>query len=158
MKVKDFLFPNELSITNTPLNKILLIGDCLVDYFAKNFREMNERLEIEYILMNKVSDLPIKSDVEILSYNFQYIKLSLRSILTDAFIRISDNERNSNPINWLKLGKNNIDLMLAAAMKYNLQCGLISIISNFIVPQGIGSPSLDLQGGGRHNLYHSRIK
>ena len=96
----------------------------------------------DHILFNNAADLPEKSAEEALRYDLQYIQLPLRSVLTDSAIRVADAEKGQEPIDWLQLGKTNIDMMLEKAMAYNAQHGLLSLVATFIVPQVRVAPSL----------------
>jgi FkbH-like protein len=145
MKTADFLFPKDLEVTPTKLNKVLFIGSCLSRDYVIKFRNMHQSVTYDYILFNNAADLPDKSTEQINDYDFQYIQLPLRSVLTDAIIRIADNDSADSPIDWIELGKHNIDAMLEKAMSYNSQANLLTFVSNFIVPQGRISPSLSEQ-------------
>lgn len=142
MKTADFLFPRDLEVTPTSINRVLFIGSCLSRDYVLNFRKAHPSTTYDYILFNNASDLPEKSDADIGSYDFQYIQIPLRSVLTDAIIRIADNDESADPIDWIELGKYNIDAMLEKSMTYNVQTNLLTFISNFIIPQGRISPSL----------------
>jgi FkbH-like protein len=142
MNTADFLFPRDLEITNIKFNRVLFIGSCLSRDYVIKLRNKNPDTVYDYILFNNASDLPEKTPEQINSHDFQYIQIPLRSVLTDAVIRIADNDRAEAPINWLELGKLNIDLMLQKAMAYNSSTNLLTFVSNFIVPQGRISPSL----------------
>lgn len=109
-------------------------------------RERFPGVTYDYDLFNNASDLQVRTDEQLKKYDFQYIQIPLRSVLTDAVIRIADNDRSDAPIDWLELGKRNIDAMLEKAMAYNRQTGLLTMVSNFIVPQGRMAPSLSDQG------------
>lgn len=142
MDTADFLFPRDLEISQTSFKKVLFVGSCLSRDYVIKLRTINPDTIYDYILFNNASDLPEKSRDEIAGYDFQYIQIPLRSVLTDAVIRIADNDSSENPINWLELGKQNIDAMLDKALTYNSSAGLLTFVSNFIVPQGRVSPSL----------------
>ena len=79
---------------------------------------------------------------ELAAYDLQYIQLPLRSVLTDAVVRIADNDKRERPIVWLDLGRLNIDRMLDKAMAYNLQTRASSIVSTFLFPRVISVLSL----------------
>jgi len=142
VKTAEFLFPYDLEVTPTNLKRVLFIGSCLSRDYVLNFRKAHPSTTYDYILFNNASDLPEKSNDEIASYDFQYLQIPLRSVLTDAVIRIADNDSSENPIDWLKLGKYNIDAMLEKSMSYNAQTNILTFVANFIVPQGRISPSL----------------
>jgi len=76
------------------------------------------------VLFNNASDLPKRSTEDLAGFDLQYIQIPLRSVLTDAAVRIADNDQRETPILWLDLGK-------------------LSIVSTFFVPQGHVGSSLD---------------
>jgi FkbH-like protein len=136
MNTADFLFPRDLQLTATDIKKVLFIGSCLSDTYVKKLRIRNPGTIYDYVLFNNAADLPDRSPEEIGSYDLQYIQLSLRSVLTDAVIRIADNPTGRDSVDWIALGKRNIELMLEKAMSYRSKAAILTLISNFIVPQG----------------------
>jgi FkbH-like protein len=138
----DFLFPRDLEVTPTQIKRVLFVGSCLSEAYLKHVRTANAATTYEHVLFNNAADLPARPAEDLACYDLQYIQLPLRSILTDAVIRIADNDRRETPIAWLDLGKLNIDHMLDKAMAYNQQTGLLTLVSTFFVPQGHIGPSL----------------
>jgi FkbH-like protein len=145
MKTADFLFPRDLEVTPSGLKRILVIGSCLSEAYVKSFRKTNPEVTFDYALLNNAADLPDRTNDEIATYDLQYIQIPIRSVLTDAVVRIEDNERAALPIDWIDLGKQNIAVMLQSAMRYNVGGSILTFVSNFIVPQGRISASLDEQ-------------
>lgn len=141
MNASEFLFPKDLEVTQVQFKNVLFIGSCLSEAYCGYFRRENSNLNIEHILFNNAADLPEKSEDNIRSYDFQYIQLPLRSILSDGFIRQNDSANVSQ--DWLSFAKASINLMLEKSLAYNKKCGILTIISNFLIPQGITSASLD---------------
>lgn len=142
MDTANFLFPRELEVNSTGIKKILIIGSCLSRTFTLNFRENYPEINFDHILFNNASDLPKKNSEEISDIDLQYIQIPLRSVLTDASVRIADNEKLESPLDWIEIGKQNIDSILSKAMSYNLSFGIFTLVSNFIVPQGRIAPSV----------------
>jgi FkbH-like protein len=136
MDTSQFLFPGDLEVTPSGLSRILFIGSCLSEIYVKNFREAAPHIHFDHVLFNNAQALPAREDAELSQYDLQYVQLPLRSVLTDAAIRISESDGGASPIDWIQLGKSNIDQMLDAAMAYNNQNGMLSIVSTFPVPQG----------------------
>jgi FkbH-like protein len=142
MDAVEFLFPRDLEVTPSGIRAVLFIGSCLSEAYVLRQRKVDPGVHIDHILFNNAADLPERSDAELAAYDFQYVQLPLRSVLTDAVVRIADNDRREEPLDWFALGKANIDAMLDKAMAYNARTGLLTIISTFVVPQGRVSPSL----------------
>jgi FkbH-like protein len=112
---------------------------------VKSFRKTNPEVTFDYVLLNNAADLPDRTNDEIAAYDLQYIQIPIRSVLTDAVVRIEDNDRAALPIDWIDLGRQNISVMLNSAMRYNVGGSILTFVSNFIVPQGRISASLDEQ-------------
>jgi FkbH-like protein len=138
MQTSDFLFPRELNVTPVSFGRTLFVGSCLSEAYCKRFVVEYPGSQIDFILFNNAVDLPQKSMEDLREYDFQYIQLPLRSILSDGVIRIADRPG----YDWLRHGKENLDFMLEKALAYNEQSGLLTIVSNFIVPQGSAGPGL----------------
>jgi FkbH-like protein len=147
MNTAEFLFPRDLECTPTEFKKVIFIGSCLSDSYVVKLRKRNPNAIYDFVLFNNATDLPERTAEQIGEYDLQYIQLPLRSVLTDAVIRIADNERAEYPHDWLAVGKQNIDLMLEKATLYNRMTGILTIVSNFIVPQGRIAASLSEQDG-----------
>ena len=138
MQTSEFLFPNDLNVTPVEFSKMLFIGSCLSEAYCKRVAKKYPNAAFDFILFNNAALLPEKTDDELRQYDFQYLQLPLRSVLSDGIVRITDHAGH----NWLQHGKQNIDIMLEKALAYNTQAGLLTVVSNFIVPQGVGAAGL----------------
>jgi FkbH-like protein len=144
-----YLFPTELQVTNVPLKKMLLIGSCLSQQYLERFREIDPELEIHHIFTNIVRQLPALTAAQLDTYQLQYIQLPVREVLTDRIVRICDIDRAAGFGEILDDARAKLGAMLDAAMAYNKQHGLLTLVANFFVPQGHAAPSLaDLGGEG----------
>ncbi len=142
-----YLFPNELQVTNVPLKKMLLIGSCLSDQYRVVFRKIDPELEVHHIFQNNVRQLPALTAAQLDTHQLQYIQLPLREVLTDRIVRICDIDRAEGFGEILDDARAKLAAMLDAAMAYNKQHGLLTLVANFFVPQGHAAPSLAGLGG-----------
>jgi FkbH-like protein len=142
-----YLFPNELQVTKAPLKKMLLIGSCLGHQYWERFREFDPELEIHHIFTNTVGQLPALSAAELDTHQLQYVQLPLREVLTDRIVRICDIDRAGGFGEILDDARATLAAMLDAAMAYNKQHGLLTLVANFFVPQAHAAPSLADMGG-----------
>ena len=142
MNTAEFLFPSDLEITPLPLKRALFIGSCLSEAYLERLRARHPDATFDFVLYNNLSDLPAKSDDEIKAFDYQYLQLPLRSIITDAAVRIADFDREEGAARLLEVGRRNIDAMLRKALGYHERTGLLTLVSSFIVPQGSLAPSL----------------
>lgn len=139
MHAADFLFPRDLELNSKFPSKILMIGSCLSEIYVNEFKNIKPDVQVEHILFNNAQTLPEKSREELATYGLQYIQLPLRSVLSDGVVRMP---RPGVKVDWLEIGKLNIDAMLSAALAYCNVVPLLSIVANFIVPQSKIAPSL----------------
>lgn len=139
MHAADFLFPRDLELNDKFPSKILMIGSCLAEIYVDQFGNIKPDVQVDHILFNNAQTLPQKSRDELEKYGLQYIQLPLRSVLSDGVVRMP---RPGVEVDWLEIGKSNIDAMLSAALAYCNVVPLLSIVANFIVPQGKIAPSL----------------
>lgn len=140
--ISTYLFPSELQVTDVPLKKMLLIGSCLSQQYLERFREIDPGLEIDHIFTNVVKQLPAMTAAQLNTYQLQYIQLPLRDVLTDRIVRICDVDRAAGFGEILDDARTRLAAMLDAAMAYNKQHGLLTLVANFLVPQGHAAPSL----------------
>ncbi|MBO1325977.1 HAD-IIIC family phosphatase [Acetobacter sp. TBRC 12305] len=142
-----YLFPSDLEVTPTIPSRVLMIGSCLTALYVEQFRTRHPETSFDYIPYNFVSILPEAPPCPAQDYDFQYIQIPLRSVLTDRVVqgmRFNDPEFARTIVDD---ACDVIDVMLDAAMRYNRQHGLLSFVSGFIVPQRSAAPSLRGIGG-----------
>jgi FkbH-like protein len=142
LNTAEFLFPRDLEVSPTRFDKVLFIGSCLSERYVLELRQEKPDTVFDLILFNNAADLPARTDAELRSYDLQYLQIPLRSVLTDAIVRLVEQESQPGGMDWIALGQRNIVQMLDKAMAYNEQSGLLTLVSNFIVPQGRMAPSL----------------
>lgn len=147
MDISTYLFPNELRVTDVPLKKMLMVGSCLSTDYVNRFRNLDPGLEIDYIPFNNVRQLPELNAAQLDSYQLQYIQIPLRVVLTDRIVRIFDIDRADSFGEILENSRAILAAMLDAAMAYNVQTGMLTLVANFFVPQGQAAPSLADLGG-----------
>jgi FkbH-like protein len=131
----EFLFPRDLQVTPTNVRRVLIVGSCLAETYQQIFQHKYPEIKFDYILMNSASDLPDTPPSSIDQYDFQYLQLPLRTIVTDRIItggRFNDHEFFSEV---LSDGCTIIDAMIDAGLAYNKKHGLLTFIANFVVPQ-----------------------
>jgi len=90
MKLANYLYPYDLQVTPTPIDKILLIGSCLTGLYSKFFKGLNPGLPFDRILFNGIADVPDEPPLRMSEYGLQYIQLPIGSILGDGVIRATN--------------------------------------------------------------------
>ncbi|MBS9532825.1 HAD-IIIC family phosphatase [Mycobacterium sp. M1] len=147
MDTSDYLFPGELKVTDVPLTKMLLVGSCLSEAYVTQLKEFDADLQIDYILFNNARKLPELNSDQLNAYQLQYIQIPLRVVLTDRVVRVFDLDRAGGFSSILDDARTILAAMLEAAMVYNKQAGILTLVANFFVPQGNVAPSLADQAG-----------
>jgi FkbH-like protein len=144
----DFLFPKDLQVTPTQLERVLLVGSCLSELYQKQFSQRFRGVTFERVLFNFAGDLPETPPSPVADYDLQYVQLPVRSILSDRIIWAARFNEPGFAQEILTDARNLIDVMLGSAMAYNQRYGLLSLVSNFFVPQMSAATSLRT----RHNI------
>lgn len=139
----QYLFPSELRISETTIKKVLIIGQCNSLEFQEHWKRIMPETYVNYIHLEIASELPEVDFID--SYQLVYIQIPLRSIIGDEIITI----RPSDFLDYKRIreeSKGRLELILKCAMKYNIESSILTVVSNFIVPQSINSVSLKDQG------------
>jgi FkbH-like protein len=147
MDACDFLFPKTLRATPSNIKRILVIGSCLSEaYIERAAASIGEDVEVDYILFNNISDLPTFPPAPINSYDFQYIQMPLRTVVTDKIIDFQYFSSNHGNLEMIENAFNSCKLILDASLEFNRKFGLLAFVSNFFVPQNYVTNSLDRIG------------
>jgi FkbH-like protein len=147
LDASDYLFPKDLRVTPTRFKRILMIGSCLTTQYLQAFARCYPDVRFDQILFNMAGDLPEAPPAPLAEYDFQYLQLPLRSILSDRIIQAQRFNDDGFATQILRDGCGVIDVMLASALRYHETHGLLSFVSNFFVPQMNPVPAL--RGRGR---------
>lgn len=131
----DFLVPKDLRVTPTRFQRVLLVGSCLTGFYKRDFAARFPDAAFDHILFNFVGEMPEQPPVPISEYSLMLIQLPLRYVLTD---RVVWGGRFNEP-GFLDTifddARKIIDAMLDAALRFNKASGILTLVSNFIVPQ-----------------------
>ena len=136
MDTKDFLFPRDLEVSETRLERILVIGSCLAEAYKKNFIKINPDLICDFVLFNNAAKLPNSPPSPIESYQLQYVQIPLRNVVSDAIVRVGELEDEARVDEFYAMAVRNLDQFVDAALEYNVKYGILTLVSGFIVPQG----------------------
>lgn len=142
----EFLFPSDLHTTEVGISRALIIGSCLSEAYLHSFREYSPETHFDFILFNNVAPLLDRSEEELGSYEFQFIQLPLRSVVTDRLIDFTRFLKPEENAAIIEEAFHLLELMLDTAMVYNSASGLTTFVSNFIVPQLPAVAGLDNVG------------
>jgi FkbH-like protein len=128
-----FLTPRELSITETRLDRVLIIGSCLSEIFGLSAPRRGPA--VDFILFNHATTLPETPPQPVAGYNFQIIQFPLRDLLPDAFYFRTSFANISAHEELFDQAVARMRQMLGSAMKWNTEHGLLTFMINFLPPQ-----------------------
>lgn len=127
--------PVELKLTPSVFRRCLVIGSCLSSAFPELFRTAQPRCESDFILINYMSLLPDAPPQPVDAYDFQFLQIPLRSLLHEGqYLRLNYDQ----PEAYRAMFDACCDALtgvLPEYLKWNVQHGLLSFVSNFLVPQ-----------------------
>ena len=127
--------PIELQATPTPLKKVALLGQCLLEPWATALKSIAPQSECEFVLFNNVQSLPERKRNEIDGYDFQVVALPLRSVVPDAsYFRLSYKDLRAYE-RLFSEATERLKQYLNAAMQWNARHGLLTFVTNFMAPQ-----------------------
>ena len=141
----DFLFPKDLQVTPTKFSRILLIGSCLTALYHEQLSRRAPDVTFDYLVFNFAGSLPETPPAAPDEYDFQYVQIPLRSIVSDRIVWATRFNEPGFAEQILADGREIIDVMLTSAMQYNEAYGILTFVSNFFVPQMPVAPSLALR-------------
>jgi FkbH-like protein len=142
-----FLFPDDLTIAKTDLDNILIIGSCLSEALGKNFKKINPGLNVDFVIFNNASILP-SPPRSLSEYDLQLIQIPLRSVLTDVIVNSKEFFEKTELDDYIQQCLQRLVLLYETATAYSSHSNILTIVTNFIVPQSSYAPSLDLQSSG----------
>lgn len=149
MDPADYLFPRDLEATPTPLNKVLIIGSCLTEQYLYHFRALHPDVQFDYHTFNNVAQLPPLTREQAASYQLQYTQIPLRTLVGDNIVRVVDFERAGGYEALEAQACAMLQAVLDAVLRHNREHGLLTLVSNFVVPQNNLAPSLSDRGSER---------
>jgi FkbH-like protein len=131
----DFLVPKDLRVTPTQLQRLLLVGSCLTGFYKSDFAARFPDIVFDHVLFNFVREMPAQPPVPISEYSLMLIQLPLRFVLTDRVVWAVQLNEAGFLDGLLDDARTIIDAMLDAALRFNRTSGILTLVSNFIVPQ-----------------------
>lgn len=127
--------PCDLTVVPTALTRVLVIGSCLAAGLPGYIEAADPGCKVDYLLFNNLSELPQAPPQPVDAYDFQLVQLALRSVLPDhLYFRAPYGD----PSAWQQVfeqARERMSMLLAAAMRWNTGSGLLTFVTNFLVPQ-----------------------
>lgn len=131
----NYHVPDELMITSYPINRVLCIGSCLIESWINIIAHVGGGTVCDHILYNNVAELPEQPPVPIDEYNFQVIQIPLRSVLPETAFWGLDYTTEEPFQALFAETKQRVIYFLQAALRWNVQYGLLTFVCNFLTPQ-----------------------
>jgi FkbH-like protein len=144
MRAADFLFPTDLRVTDTGIQNVLVLGSCAAGGWAHSIKQFVPHVRFDII--NVGAALPDQPPLPIDEYDFQFIQLPLRDIITDKII---DFKKYLDPEARSAMFENafaSLKFRLEGALKYSRDRNVLTFVSNFPTPQVPVVASLDRAG------------
>jgi FkbH-like protein len=127
--------PIDLSVTKTGLKNVLVIGSCLISSMPDFIRQNNPDCESDYILFNNGVELPATPPRALDEYDFQIIQIGTRSVLQERdYFRLNYDDGAAYDA-LFETVKENLSRLMETTLRYNIESGLLTIFTNFLVPQ-----------------------
>ena len=135
MRMAEYFFPHDLSVRRIDIKKVLILGSCLAEKYVDKFRAINPQTEFEWLLFNNPNPLPDNIGFDLNTCDLQYIVLSLRHVVRDDVIRFGEVLNAEVAEALLARSYQMLELILESALQYNKSHGIMTVVSNFLVPQ-----------------------
>jgi FkbH-like protein len=145
MRAADFLFPTDLRVTDTGIQNVLVLGSCAAGGFVAGIRRLAPNVRFDVI--NVGAALPDEPPLPMGEYDFQFIQLPLRDIITDKVIYFKNYLSPDTRSAILENALNSLKFRLDSALRYNRDSNALTFVSNFPVPQVPVVASLDRISG-----------
>jgi FkbH-like protein len=133
LDLPHFRVPQDFVVTPLDVRRVLIVGSCLSEAWARRMAAMQLPCETDVYLLGRA--LPESPARPIGEYNFQIVQLGLRFILPDAsFARLSQTDTAGHE----KLFTHAVNAMrqfLDASLRWNQKHGILTFVFSFIVPQ-----------------------
>lgn len=148
-----FLAPSDLSVTPTKLRRIAMVGSCMMGAWELN-KSNPLNCPVDMIVMNNAAELPERpgEGQSIDQYDFQVVQIPLRTIFHDTLLsRLSYQDIDAHTKAFDDCCQK-LEFQLRTRMRWNIEHGLLTFVSNFLTPQqntsGILFPRFDLRNHG----------
>ena len=127
--------PQDLAVTALTLRRVLVIGSCLVMEWPDFIKTATPGCPCDYLVFNNVAQLPPNPPQPADAYDFQLVQIPLRSVLPDGtFFQLSYGNLEGYE-NLFEMAKRRLSQFLEAAMRWNVEYGILTFVFNFQLPQ-----------------------
>jgi FkbH-like protein len=127
--------PADLALTDLPVRRALVVGSCLSKHLIGTFESVPGGCPCDFVLLTNIGELPANPPRPVAEYDFQLVQLVLRSLVPDAaffYLPHADPDAHER---FFEDIRQRLPHELAAVMRWNVAHGLLTFVSNFLVPQ-----------------------
>lgn len=149
----EFRVPTRLQVTPTPLRRVLVVGSCMVEGLPEWMARAEPPTEGDYVLFNFTMQLPDIPPHPVEEYDFQIVQIPLRSVVPEFYLMRLGYDDAEGYQQLVDTCMQRLQQLLDAGLVYCERHGLLSLVTNLIVPQadlvGRLTPRADIR-----NLVH----
>ena len=127
--------PQDLAVTPLTLRRVLVVGSCLLMEWPDFIKTATPGCPCDYLVFNNTAQIPPSPPNPADAYDFQVVQIPLRSVLPDGpFFRMSYSDVDGYE-KLFEIAKGRLSQFLQAAMRWNLEYGILTFVFNFQLPQ-----------------------
>ena len=127
--------PQDLAVTPVTLRRVLVVGSCLLTEWPDFIQTATPGCPCDYLVFNNTAEIPSSPPKPADAYDFQVVQIPLRSVLPDGpFFRMSYGDVDGYE-KLFEMAKGRLSQFLQAAMRWNLEHGILTFVFNFQLPQ-----------------------
>jgi FkbH-like protein len=117
------------------LRRVLVVGSCLLMEWPDFIKAATPGCPCDYLVFNNTAQIPSSPPRPADAYDFQVVQIPLRSVLPDGpFFRMSYSDVDGYE-KLFEMAKGRLSQFLQAAMRWNLEYGILTFVFNFHLPQ-----------------------
>ena len=113
--------------------KILTVGSCLISGVIGFFNHVGGATG-DYVLFNNVGQLPKAPPQSVESYDLQIVQIPVRSVIPDGSFESLGFDDQAAHQRLFEAAEDRLFQLLDAAMKWNKEAGLATLVVNFFQP------------------------
>lgn len=127
-----WLTPRDLEVTPTKIERILVVGSCLLT--ALDLDKHGDGARIDVVLTNNMANLG-DPPCDPQSYDFQLVQIALRTVTGDALLwGLREGDLSAHQAMFDHVCQR-LSLQLKSLMEWNARYGIPTFVLNFLVPQ-----------------------
>jgi FkbH-like protein len=128
------LSPLELVASNDHLpKKVLIVGHCSAENWGFHNANLTQT-PVDFLLVNNLQNLPVRTSEELGAYDFQVINFPLRFVLQDSFLWGAVKKTDAEMEALFQRSLNSLKTLFDLYLQYNSASGLQTFVTNFMAP------------------------